>query len=249
LKPTQQHILHYYCDSAALAGLLNEELLVSSPGDFDDPFEFLPDLSEMSESEDYGRWLQLAASGRLYALCLSRKANDVRMWAQYGQKHMGMMLTIDVTAVEPLNTFWEQGKIIDIEYHKTDEARPAKQDGLLREENSAQLQKWFSCKSIEWACQEETRVLISGSYLRGHPEHGRIGMFQGRMRSFLKVPTQSIRKVTLGLRASEELYSSVREIREQKSAVWEIEKLRPHPRTYTLVSASLLLEGTESEGS
>ncbi len=234
MKPTQQPILHYYCDSAAIAGLLNEELLVSSPGDFDDPFEFLPDLSQTPEAKDYERWLHLAASDRLYALCLSRKANDVRMWAQYGQKHMGMMLTIDVKAAPPLKTFWDGGKIVDIEYRSTDQARPAYHLDLGSKENSEQQQNWFSCKSVEWASQEETRILIPGSCLREDPEYGRIGMLQGRMRGFLKVPTHSILKVTLGLRAPDELYTSLREIQIQKNAQWPIKQLHRHPCTYTL---------------
>ena len=157
------------------------------------------------------------------------------MWAQYGQKHTGMMLTIDVKAVKPLRTFWEQKKIVDIDYRKTNQARPANHKDLGKEEHSEQLQNWFSCKSKEWASQEETRILIPASCLRAKPEYGRIGMLQGRMRGFLKVPKQSIKKVTLGLRSSDDLYTSVREIREQKGARWDIEKLRLHPSTYTFV--------------
>ena len=234
--------LVYYGTEDLIHALWNEEIKVTSPSDFNDPFEFLPAFPKNSEEAfgidaQYCMDLQQASDGRFYALCLSRKANDVRMWAQYGGNHTGIMLTIDFTQL-PLKDLHDAKYVLNVDYdkptrHQLDWQAVKKGTGLTLEDTKALLSK----KGSDWSHERETRVLLSSSMFEGANNtglHGRFGMWQNRAAAFLQVPTSCITNVTLGMRSPISLFSAVQKIRDVKAARWAISKAKYSPDTFEL---------------
>jgi len=194
--------LYYYATESVVNGLWNEELKVSSPSDFDDPFEFLPGIDTsiqfdaLRNFERFSEAVQAAGDGNLYALCLSRKPNDVRMWAQYGGNHAGIMLTLDITK-DPLNCLRKANAIQNINYEEDNERYIVRDiDGnpcLERNLSSVDLEKLMLTKGRDWIQQEETRILITGRMIEGlglsklnGSSFGRLGLLNNRIAAFIK---------------------------------------------------------------
>lgn len=114
LKPTVSTTLHYYGGHSLIHALLNEEMIATSASGFDDPFEFCAAIIDDDGTGKLGSSLQEVKTGQeasdslYYAICFSRKANDIRMWAQYGENHRGIMLTIDLMAHKALKCFYNE---------------------------------------------------------------------------------------------------------------------------------------------
>lgn len=215
---------------------------MTSAVDFDDPFEFLPRVLSGDGGERLGsvaedvETVQEASTGIFYALCLSRKPNDVRMWAQYGDNHKGLMLTVDFTASiktkEWLNLAW----VLDVDYQTLNDRHEVRwrDDGrpYLSED---EIKSLFTIKGTDWRDQQETRVVVPASHITQSPENGRFRILSDRLRAFIKVPQECITKVTLGYKSPATLLASVEKLKELKGANWIISKVDRHPSKFEFV--------------
>lgn len=244
--PTKTTPLFHYGGLGLLHALHEEEFVVTSAVDFDDPFEFLPRLLSGDGSARLGsavedvEMIQEASTGILYALCLSRKPNDVRMWAQYGDNHKGLMLTVDFTASSKTQQWLDSEWVLDVDYQNLNERHEISwgDDGLANLQ-SEDIKSLFTIKGIDWRDQQETRVLVPNSYITQSPENGRFRILSDRLRAFIKVPQECITKVTLGYKSPATLLASVEKLKELKGANWIISKVDRHPSKFEFIESIL----------
>lgn len=94
--------------------------------------------------------------------CFTSKDDNILMWSHYGNKHSGYCLGFDVdTSLNNAHNFIEyndnmmKGKFISISYASNDEMveRPR-----LRYGGATNVQNMLSCKSSEWAYEQEIRL-------------------------------------------------------------------------------------------
>lgn len=229
-----------------LHALNDEEFVVTSSVDFDDPFEFLPRVLPDDGTSKLGsqvadvETVQEASVGIFYALCLSQKPNDIRMWAQYGDNHKGLMLTVDFTACQKTQE-WLDGKwVLDVDYPVSNERqdvhwKPCGKPNLPSE----QIKALFTVKGYDWIEQKETRLLVPDSYLKASSENGRFKIISDRMRALIKIPQECITKVTLGYRSSPSLLASVEKLKEVKEAKWGISIVERHASKFEFTEKKL----------
>jgi hypothetical protein len=244
LKPTTSKVLYHYGGQGLIDALWSEELLVTSASSFDDPFEFLVKTSandgtdKLGSVPDDAKVVQQASDDVFYALCLSRKPNDIRMWAQYGDNHRGLMLTIDLHAHQILQNFLDNELVLDVNYPENNErCDPPWGESGEKDFSPTKIKEWFTTKGRDWEHQEETRLLVSAAAFEDKSETrvGKIRPFQNRLRAFLNFPHQCITKITLGSRSSRELLLSVEKINRLKNANWTISKVGFHPTKFAFI--------------
>ncbi len=215
---------------------------MTSPVDFDDPFEFLPRVLSDDGNSKLGSLLgdvetvQEAGVGRFYAFCLSRKPNDIRMWAQYGDNHKGLMLTVDFTASKKTQEWLDNKMVLDVDYptlNDRHEVHWGSDDRVKLPPD--EIKSLFTIKGYAWRDQQETRVVVPNSYLTQSPENGRFKILSERLRAFIKVPQECITKVTLGYKSSPGLLASVEKLKELNGANWIISKVDRHPSKFEFV--------------
>lgn len=241
-QPTKTHPLFHYGGQSLLNALQDEEFVVTSSVDFDDPFEFLPRALPDDETGKLGsqvgdvELVQKASVGKFYAFCLSRKPNDIRMWAQYGDNHKGLMLTVDFRASKKTQSWLDNRMVLDVDY-STLNHRHAVHWGSDDRVNLPpdEIRSLFTIKGYDWRDQQETRVVVPNSYLTQSPENGRFKILSERLRAFIRVPQDCITKVTLGYKSSPGLLASVEKLKEVKGANWIISKVDRHPSKFEFV--------------
>ena len=241
-QPTKTHPLFHYGGQGLLYALQDEEFVVTSPVDFDDPFEFLPRVNPVDGNGKLGSQLgdvetvQEAGVGIFYAFCLSRKPNDLRMWAQYGDNHKGLMLTVDFTASKKTQEWLDSKWVLDVDYPTVNDRHEVHwgSDDLVKLPPD-EIKSLFTIKGFDWRDQQETRVVVPNSYIVRSPENGRFRILSDRLRAFVKVPQECIIKVTLGYKSSQGLLASVEKLKEVKGANWIISKVDRHPSKFEFV--------------
>lgn len=243
--------LFKYCDEGALAGLETGTMMFTKPLDFNDPFEFLPDLTFLFDGTRYQKkrlqWTQnflgyspsdapptcvlsdIAAtwirkvSGNWFVTSLSSADHNVRMWAQYGSNHTGLKLTLKLPAEARKNV---------IKVHYTDPSRvdiSKLKDLPSPEEMGNLLIALATRKGKDWEHEEEFRWFLHGDL---NIEKCFTRLLNGKMKAFIPLGQEHIQRVTVGYRSSESLLTSLFEVRKKHQATWEVAKARLSLNTF-----------------
>lgn len=230
----QSEPLHHYGGERLVQALWDEELKMTSPCDFNDPLEFLASV-ENEEDRDWAYGFHRGSKDRFYLLCLTRKNCDSRMWAQYASNHCGLKLTLNFSQ-KPLSDLVNCGCVLPVDYQGNrpllDRTVSQPTNDIEKEKHASELKRLLSTKGHEWEQEQEVRLFLPsqmvgyGNMATGKSIYGRYGLLSGHPTAFLKVPTECISKVTLGLRSSDILMDSVLKLRELKNAKWEVAKAK-----------------------
>lgn len=227
---------YYYCTSDAVRILWDEEIKLSSPMLVNDPFEFLPQELAANETHHW-RNMKGYVSNPWYFLSLSNYPNNIRMWAQYGGGHSGLMLTLDFEKGPLLKLRTEAKALIPVEYNHSERVDIFKKADS-RVLSGEDIKKLAASKGNDWAHEEELRLLLykkncfSESAPQTEDHFAQLRMFNGHMAAFLRLPHECIQKVTVGIESQHALVHTLIKIRETKQASWQIAKLRISPNRF-----------------
>jgi len=228
---------HYYCGpDAAVRILMDSEIKLSSPLLVNDPFEFLPQGSSENESSHW-RELKRYVSNPWHFLSLSKYPDNIRMWAQYGGGHTGLMLTLDFEQQPLLKLRNEVNALIPVVYHQAERVAVFQAAGQRRL-TAEHIKQLASSKGIDWAHEGESRLLLYKEHCFAGPSpendnhFAQLRVFNGHMAAFLKLPHECIRKVTIGIESHHALVDTLLKIREAKKANWQITALRISPKRF-----------------
>lgn len=186
--------------------------------DFNDPFEctsfgFKKESGSIKNPHGYKKRF----SDKYAVLSLTRQPLNALMWSHYGDSHRGVVIGIDVDAAG-FGSFsdnfipYQSGEII---YTKTkslndldicEDNLMAIGEDIVFDTNLFNLAKRaFLYKSLEWAYEEEVRVVKEVGSLKAsyHNSEGEFGDFniirmQGRPLWCFSIPKHSIKEVYLG---------------------------------------------------
>jgi len=243
-----QSQFYYYGSQDVMNGLWNEELKLSSPVQVNDPFEFLPCAPKSDESPDWHEIRQLV-SETWHFLSLSTYRNNIRMWAQYGAGHQGLMLTLDFNK-NPLATLRKEvHALLPVDYSHLERANVwglAGQRSLPPDE----IKKLVTSKGNDWAHEQECRLLIyeKHCYVGAAPEteehFAQLRIYNNHVAAFLKLPHACVQKVTVGFESPPALVDALCKIRKAKNAHWKIARLRISPSKFEF-EEELILEDQE----
>jgi hypothetical protein len=224
--------LYYYATEAALAALWEEKIKITAPCDFNDPFEFLP--STANPTQDSRAWtiaFRDTSRNNFYVLSMSERKNNVRMWAQYGANHTGLMFEFDFD-VGPFNELKSMGAVHQVKYHEP--KRVLVDPAHYNDKDTIAI---LSRKGEDWAQEAEWRLIIPDSLLE--KIGGSYGLLNGHVSAFIPMPYESLISVTLGHRSSSMLADSVDKVRENRSATWTIHKAKLSDDEFLLVDEKI----------
>lgn len=209
-------LLHHYSTQAAVEALWTNELKITSPCDFNDPFEFLPATKKISlENRRYCKNFQQSSKNRIYVLSMSARKNNGRMWAQYGENHTGFIITLNFKK-QPLAK-WREHRFL----HKVDYSQSRRHIITPGKETIEDFTELLTRKGRDWDHEKEWRLLFTPDF----PDL-QYRMFKGQLAAFLPLPDQAISAVTLGHRSTNALAASVFKIKEIHGAKWTIRKAK-----------------------
>jgi hypothetical protein len=203
----------------ALKAILSSNTLgFSKPIYLNDPF----DQPNGPDVPDYGFLGSLSASMKNHAwanntvVCsLTRTVKNALMWAHYADSHKGAAIEIDAAAcglfdVETNLIPAHLGSVIyvrepDLDQYVTKPQRPVTvgRETEFRLDRYEQLQRTFLTKPLDWAYEEEVRVVKGIHDLKdGASASGRFSVIpvNGRELHALHIPAEAITKVYLGVR-------------------------------------------------
>jgi hypothetical protein len=224
-------ILYKYLKSEhAKTMLANKTILMSRLPAFNDPFEGHACLTY--DPADETRYLSSRENVLLefhkqeaFCFCLTRSPLNPLMWAHYADQHKGVVLGIDVSIpffsnAEECVLPVQHGSII---YTKTkpfndypmpgtelkDFACPQRYDA----KNLERLQRLFLYKSIDWAYEEEVRVIKHKKQLLRHTTTSVIERdTHGPFALVVAVSNLSIREIYLGCRTEDKFDEELQEL-------------------------------------
>lgn len=211
--------LYKYVGMDALKAILSSNTLgFSKPIYLNDPF----DQPNGPDVPDYGVLGSLSASVKNHAwanntvVCsLTRTVKNALMWAHYADSHKGAALEIDAAAcglfdVETNLIPAHLGSVIyvrepDLDQYVTKPDRPVTvgRETEFRLDRYEQLQRTFLTKPLDWAYEEEVRVVKGVHDLKdGIGASGRFSVIPvgGRKLHALHIPAGAITNVYLGMR-------------------------------------------------
>lgn len=227
---------HYYCDPKGIPILRDEEIKLSDPMLVNDPFEFLPQGSSENGISHWRKMREYVARP-WYFLSISHQPNNVRMWAQYGKEHTGLMLTLDFEKGPLLRLHEEAKALMPVDYHTPERVDIfGKSDKRIL--SGADIRKLVSSKGNDWAHEGEWRVLIykencfTGPTPKNEDHFAQLRDINGHMTAFLKVPHECVQKVTVGLESQTSLVEQILEIKKAKQAHWKVTRLKISPTRY-----------------
>ncbi len=200
--------LHYYATEA--------------PCDFNDPTEFLPSTEVVTqESRQFCQAFHGASGSSFFALCMSSRKNNIRMWAQYGGNHAGIMFTFNLCTgyfADLVGAGFLKRVIYGAHRH------------VINPDNVSHIDavSLLTMKGDDWSHEDEWRLLLPVLVL---PTIGGTNdLFAGRICTFIPLPDECISAITLGRRSSVQLYESVMRIKDMRKAEWQVRaaKLSDH---------------------
>jgi hypothetical protein len=201
--------LFYYCGVGGLKILENLEIKITSPNEFNDPFEFYPSpTGEQLEEYEYCDAFHNASFGMVYFLCLSRDPSNPRMWAQYSDNHKGLLFEFDMTQ-EPFCQFtYENKNLIKVDYSK-EERIPFSE---FKDDPKAMFHKLAERKGKYWEQEQEIRLFLIKDWIDGEKIIVKNMVIGESIISLMKLTKESIVSVTVGLRASDMLVRSTKRL-------------------------------------
>jgi len=170
--------------------ITEQALWYSNPFDFNDPFEFQVYYERMSRTESKkvanrkrlskenkqrfvqhsqsmkeGDWQQFIERSRKESMeeirigicCFSSNPLNIPMWSYYGQEHKGFCL--EFVAKSANQRYFKKGMPLKVDY--SEGLIPSKKVFLLkREDHNPSDWRVAYTKSVQWAHEEEVRILI-----------------------------------------------------------------------------------------
>jgi hypothetical protein len=207
---------------SAISVLSNNSIGFSCLEDFNDPFECTSfgfmDHDEILTSTVANNAFKNNFSRKFGVLSLTRQPLNSLMWSHYGDSHRGVVIGFDVS----LCGFGEtKDNVIPFQYgdiiytgtkpHKDNKIPEPNVVAEIRYHNSFEIDKFdllkkaFLYKSLEWAYEEEVRVVknisdLPFSYHFGEGTHGDWTQIKvaGRALYCFNIPPESIKEVYLG---------------------------------------------------
>lgn len=260
-------ILYKYASlEAGRAMLAKRTLGFSQAKYFNDPFDMpdYPEASEQTLAHEVFERLHLLIKNDVWAentgiLSLTRTPTNPLMWAHYGDKHRGMVIGIDMEraglADEATNLVPAQfGSIIYVSNRALHPFLSKPKSGLevggthaFPVEHYEKLQRLFLHKPIDWAYEEEVRVLKCVQHVSEANPANPSGQFSvvdvdGRPLYLFAVPSEAITEVYFGLRSDDELTDEIyAEARKMNSSIAAYQcaldntRFTVEPRTYLTI--------------
>lgn len=129
----------------SIKNLINHELYISDPKNFNDPFDCPVYRDNYNKSIGLARVLD-----RIRVSCFSRNPKSILMWSHYGNSHKGICVgyRITKTYLSEYNLHFD-----NIEYR---DGIPSPTD---KENYKSFLSNTFYIKNKEWSYEEEVRVV------------------------------------------------------------------------------------------
>lgn len=224
-----------YLGTPGIAILENLELMFSNPVDFNDPFEFLPRLTDVrlrtqscgDERSSKARHIVRDYACNSFIFCMTDKEHNVRMWDHYGERHQGLMISLDLGGV--LTEYVKRGWILPVNYDCPNRA-PLITGQQTPEEKFESFKHAVTQKGKDWEPESEFRWLLPAQncHWKGQqkePDHmGELRVLNGKVKAFLPIPPAGILKVTVGYHSSPSLLNTVLQLRERHQAKWQVAK-------------------------
>jgi len=225
--------LFIYGTEGLLNALWDCRLKLASPTEFNDPYEMLPATGDITEfNRALSQSFQRATFGSYYFLCLSESKNNVRMWAQYGGNHTGLMIEFDMDT----GSFAELKRTdsyIEVDYSHEERHVP---EGGVSKVTHKDIIEMSRRKGSDWAHEREVRMMFTETLFESCPNWSDERIFGGKVTRFLKIDHAWIRSVTIGRRARPDLFHSIRRARLKNKAEWKVYVTKLCHRTFQLRS-------------
>lgn len=212
--------LYYYGDQNLIKAIWDCRLKLNSPCNFNDPFEFLPAYKSLSERNSwlcYG--VQQITALYLYCLCLSKSENNIRMWAQYGGNHSGLMIAFR-RECKFLKILEEASLLIDVDY-----SHLARYNFNLESPTGKDYVELLRRKGSDWSGEKECRAAFTLDLLEKYKDLTEEILFQNIPTRFLIIEDDWISSITTGLHATKYVYNSLLRIKYIRNAKWKIRKV------------------------
>jgi hypothetical protein len=239
--PIPTPLFKYLDEEGGIKTLENLTLMFSNPADFNDPFEFLPALNEtrpVNEIRDrYAR--------NSFIFCMTKREFNVRMWDHYGDKHRGLMISLDFQ--DALASYRERW-IRRVDYD-SEERFPLLKDSLSSNENAKLFEAIVTHKGKDWEPEAEYRWFLprQNCHCEGQPKEpdqiGEVRVLGGKEKAFLPISPASILKVTLGFESGKDLLKQVLGFRSDHKAPWEVTKAKLSPNTFQFIDDVIVPAG------
>jgi hypothetical protein len=214
----------------------NNGLAFSKPTDFNDPFdiptnppvpashgssEFFSDLRGQLKSDIWNNDTAI--------LCLTRNWTNQLMWAHYADCHRGAVVGINAGTAgfldEATNLIPAHfGSVIYSRHRNADQFNSTPEEpvsvGNTHKFVVSHYEKWqrlFLTKPLDWAYEEEVRVVKCINGLNNECRKNESGIFSmvktdSRQRYVLSIPDGSISEVIFGVRAEERRVAEIRKL-------------------------------------
>jgi len=228
-------ILYKYMSLEAAQDVLSTNTIgFSRPGFFNDPFDTPKAVPTPVENAIEATFANVAAGGKSYIwekntaiLSLTRTATNSLMWAHYANEHKGVVLAIDTSAAGFLDITQNMvpahfGSVIYSRRRTTGPYHSNFNEGVMVGGTFkfvlSHYEKWqrlFLHKPIEWAYEEEVRVIkcIRGldekCSVNGSGDCEIIQIKEGRPLHCFTIPTGSVIGVYFGARLDEVTIKSI----------------------------------------
>lgn len=205
--------------------------------------EMLPLVLESSKGRALDKakeQLDDAMTNSIGILCLTKKPDNLLMWAHYAKSHTGMVIEFEVTDDFLIKQYESNEKLesvgikIDEDYRCLKKINYSELRPNITVSNVKNFDQ-FLVKSSDWSYEEEWRILMPTSqadYVDSN-EFGEVFLFQ--------ISKMCIKKVIFGCRASEKLINEVIKIREKDGELnhLELKKMILDKENFSLNSINL----------
>jgi hypothetical protein len=217
-------------ENRGLAVLKNLALKVTPPAEFNDPFEFSPNVKTqtrerflpgcLESDEAFQQALPAHLSQHYGVICFTSEPADLLMWVHYASSHEGLLLEFDARA-----SLFTSNSFFEVQYETQRAELDPWNDAAIRASFDALARR----KSEHWRYEREYRVV------------GELAALQKRETPrgtihFLPIPAAWILSVTFGLRSVEEIKAEVSRVATQSHfAHLRQFQMRMHPTDYALL--------------
>ncbi|EBA16230.1 hypothetical protein RSK20926_20930 [Roseobacter sp. SK209-2-6] len=143
--------VYYYSSSEhAVENLKNQRIKVSRFSQCNDVFELeAVDFSDRSTRETV-RKLMKKINDEHGLVCLSRTWKSPIMWSHYADKHKGVCFAFDVNAEESFNVTYSSERFYP----------GITNENFFQHVSENRMEELFGTKSIEWAYEQEVRLMV-----------------------------------------------------------------------------------------
>jgi hypothetical protein len=214
-------ILYKYCDHNGIDLLRKLRIKLTSLENINDPFEFLPQQTNISTYQTALDELRKYQTDNYRIMCFSKNPCSLLMWGHYSDDHKGLLFVLDsdkmnaqVNGEPAFQEVQYSSKRLFIDLSHIEKESEETLHTVLRD--------LCYTKHTAWSYEEEVRAIVRYD--------------QSDAYDFMDIPTSAILKVVLGLNSDDALLQSIQNLLRQDGFNHiQLTKAELHPEDYTLI--------------